>query len=249
MKIIPAIDMRGGRCVRLFQGDYSKETIYGDDPATQALKWEADGAELIHLVDLDGAKAGNLINLDAIGKICASVKIPCELGGGIRTFDDAETAFKLGVSRIILGTAACENPQVAEEFTNRFGPDKIVVGIDAKNGNAAVRGWVETSSVDAFSLARKLYLMGVNRIIYTDIATDGALSGPNLESIRKLCTLLPDCNIIASGGISGPCDIRNLRDLNLDNLEGVIVGKALYDGRAHFAELSKAAAPAAEPGE
>lgn len=241
MKIIPAIDIRGGRCVRLFQGDYSKETVYGDDPAAQARKWESDGAEMIHLVDLDGAKAGNLINLDAIRKICEAVKIPCELGGGIRTFDDAQAAFDLGISRVILGTVACENPQVAEDFTNHFGQDRIVVGIDAKDGDVAIKGWVESSGVDAFALAKKLYLMGVSRIIYTDIATDGALSGPNLKSIDNLCSLLPACRVIASGGVSGVNDITNLMNLQKENLEGVIVGKALYDGRAKYSDLAAAA--------
>lgn len=240
MKIIPAIDMRGGHCVRLFQGDYAQETIYNDNPVEQALKWESDGAELIHLVDLDGAKAGKLVNVESIRKICEAVRIPCEIGGGIRTPDDAKQAFELGVSRVILGTVACENPTVAEAFINRFGEEKIVVGIDAKDGKVAIRGWIETSTVEAMTLAKNLYLLGVSRIIFTDIATDGALKGPNLQSIDTLCELIPDCKIIASGGASGPDDIRALNALRRPNLEGVIVGKALYDGRTSFAELAEA---------
>ena len=241
MNIIPAIDLRGGCCVRLFQGDYSKETIYGENPVEQALKWQEAGADIIHLVDLDGAKAGHIVNKEAIKNICSAVSIPCELGGGIRSIEDAKQAFELGVSRVILGTVACEDPSVAEEFIKQFGTEKVVVGIDAKDGKVAIRGWVETSTVDAFALAQNLYLLGVSRIIYTDIATDGALSGPNLVSVQKLCSLVPDCKIIASGGVSAAEDILHLKQLNMANLEGVIVGKALYDGRATFQELNQAA--------
>ena len=241
MNIIPAIDLRGGCCVRLFQGDYAKETIYGENPVEQALKWQEAGADIIHLVDLDGAKAGHIVNKEAIKNICSAVSIPCELGGGIRSIEDAKQAFELGVSRVILGTVACEDPSVAEEFIKQFGTEKVVVGIDAKNGKVAIRGWVETSTVDAFALAQNLYLLGVSRIIYTDIATDGALSGPNLVSVQKLCSLVPDCKIIASGGVSAAEDILHLKQLNMANLEGVIVGKALYDGRATFQELNQAA--------
>lgn len=237
MKIIPAIDIRGGNCVRLFQGDYAKETVYGTDPAAQAKAWQDAGAEIIHLVDLDGAKAGHPVNLEAIEAICKNVTIPCELGGGIRTLDDAKQVLDLGISRIILGTVACDDPTLAETFINHFGTEKIVLGIDAKNGKVATRGWIETSGTDAFSLAKKLYLFGVSRIIYTDIATDGALCGPNLNAMANLCDLLPECKIIASGGVSGAKDIRDLQALNKENLEGVIVGKALYDGRVTFADL------------
>ncbi len=241
MIIFPAIDLRGGRCVRLFQGDYAKETVYNDDPAGQAEKWSASGAEFLHLVDLDGAKAGSIVNLNAIGSICSRLTIPCELGGGIRTVEEAKKAFDLGVSRVILGTAACENPRIVEEFINEFGSEKVVVGIDAKNGMVATRGWIETSEVTATSLAKKLYLLGVSRIIFTDIATDGALNGPNYESIRHLCELVPDCSIVASGGVSSAQDVAKFTQMQLPNLEGVIVGKALYDGRTTLAELNKAA--------
>ena len=240
MKIIPAIDIRGGNCVRLFQGDYAKETVYGTDPAAQAKAWQDAGAEIIHLVDLDGAKAGHPVNLEAIGAICKAVTIPCELGGGIRTVEDAKAVLDLGISRVILGTVACDNPKLAETFISQFGTEKIVVGIDAKDGKVATRGWVETSSTDAFALARKLYLFGVSRIIYTDIATDGALCGPNLKSVANLCDLIPECNVIASGGVSSAKDIADLNALGKANLEGAIVGKALYDGRVTFADLDTA---------
>ena len=244
MIIFPAIDLRGGRCVRLFQGDYAQETVYGDNPAEQARKWVDSGAEFLHLVDLDGAKKGSLVNGDAVRSICEAVKIPCELGGGIRTVEEAERAFDLGVSRVILGTAACENPRVTEAFTNRFGSDRIVVGIDARNGLVALRGWVETSEIPAFSLAKSLYLLGVNRIIFTDISTDGALKGPNFESVRTLCNLVPDCSIVASGGVTCAEDVKKFASFQLPNLEGVIVGKALFDGRVTVEELKKAAAEA-----
>ena len=240
MKIIPAIDIRGGNCVRLFQGDYAKETVYGTDPAAQAKAWQDAGAEIIHLVDLDGAKAGHPVNLEAIEAICKAVTIPCELGGGIRTVEDAKQVLDLGISRVILGTVACDNPKLAETFISQFGTEKIVVGIDAKDGKVATRGWIETSSTDAFALARKLYLFGVSRIIYTDIATDGALCGPNLKSVANLCDLIPECNVIASGGVSSAKDIADLNALGKVNLEGAIVGKALYDGRVTFADLDTA---------
>lgn len=242
MIIIPAIDMRGGCCVRLFQGDYAKETVYGDNPAAQAIQWEKAGAKIIHLVDLDGAKAGHIVNHDAIRKICAAVETPCELGGGIRNADDAKFAFELGISRVILGTVACENPRLAGELVREFGPDRIVIGIDAKDGKVATRGWIETSSVDAFELAKKLHDdMGVSRIIFTDIATDGAFSGPNLTSVAELCDWIPQCRVIASGGVAAASDAARLVALEKANLEGVIVGKALYDGRTSFAELELAA--------
>ena len=244
MKLCPAIDLLHGNCVRLFQGDYAKETVYESTPADQAAVWEAAGAPLIHLVDLDGAKTGALTNSDAIQSICARVSIPCELGGGIRTVDDAKRAFDLGISRVILGTAVCDDPKIAEDFVNAFGPEKIVAGIDARDGKVATRGWVETSTVEAASLAKTLFLFGIERFIFTDIATDGALKGPNLPFMRNLCEQLPDCRIIASGGVSSPGDVRGLVSLNCANLEGAIVGKALYDGRTTYAELLTAAGDA-----
>ena len=242
MLIIPAIDIRGGKCVRLFQGDYRKETVYGEDPAEQALRWEKEGAHIIHLVDLDGAKEGHPVNLEAVRNICASVDIPCEIGGGIRTEQDAELLFKAGVSRVILGTVACENPELAGRFVKTFGPEKVVVGIDARNGRVAVRGWLETSGIEAGALAVKMAECGVSRIIFTDIATDGAFTGPSLKPTGALCRLVPSCRIIASGGVSCAEDAAKLAALKLPNLEGVIVGKALYDARTTYRELAEAAA-------
>lgn len=241
MLIIPAIDIRGGKCVRLFQGDYNRETVYGDSPAEQAVRWEKEGAHIIHLVDLDGAKAKQPVNLDAVREICSAVHIPCELGGGIRTLEDARKAFDAGVYRIILGTVACENPKLAKEFVSEFTAERIVVGIDARGGCVAVNGWLENSGVDAYELVLTLQEMGVTRFIYTDIATDGALSGPNCDAIAALCSRVPRCGVISSGGISSARDITALRELRKDNLEGAIVGKALYDGKTTYRELEGAA--------
>lgn len=237
MLIIPAIDIRNGKCVRLVQGDYSRETVYSDSPSEQAMKWQDGGAKFIHLVDLDGAKAGNIVNLDAVAKICRTVKVPTELGGGIRTVGDAEKALAAGVSRVIIGTTACENPELVSEMINKFGAEKIVIGIDAKNGKAAVKGWLESSGIDAVELAVSMAKLGVKKIIYTDISTDGMLSGPNLKATSALCDKVPSCGIISSGGISCADNIKRLMELERPNLEAVIVGKALYDGRVSLKEL------------
>jgi len=241
MLIFPAIDMRNGHCVRLFRGDYNQETVYGDSPADQAAVWEKEGAPLIHLVDLDGAKAGAPVNVESIRKICETVSIPCELGGGIRSEKDAETVFALGISRVILGTAACENMDLVRSFLRNFGPEKVVVGIDARDGLVALRGWLETSAVKALDLAAKMVDLGVRRIIFTDIATDGAFTGPSIGPTLKLCQAVPQCRIIASGGVSSDADAGKLAALKQDNLEGVIVGKALYDGRVTYQALVAAA--------
>ncbi|MBO4649256.1 MAG: 1-(5-phosphoribosyl)-5-[(5-phosphoribosylamino)methylideneamino]imidazole-4-carboxamide isomerase [Lentisphaeria bacterium] len=241
MLIFPAIDMRNGHCVRLFRGDYNRETVYGDSPADQAAVWQREGAPLIHLVDLDGAKAGHPVNVDSIRKICETVSIPCELGGGIRTEQDAEQVFSLGISRVILGTAACENQELIRSFIARFGAERVVVGIDARDGMVALRGWLETSSVKALDLALRVVELGVRRIIFTDIATDGAFTGPSIGPTSELCRTVPQCRIIASGGVSSAEDAGRLAALKLDNLEGVIVGKALYDGRTTYRALTEAA--------
>ena len=241
MLIFPAIDMRNGNCVRLFRGDYNQETVYGDSPAAQAAVWEKEGAPLIHLVDLDGAKAGHPVNVESIRKICERVSIPCELGGGIRTEKDAELVFSLGISRVILGTAACEDPDLLWRFIRKFGAEKVVAGIDARDGMVALRGWLETSSVKALDLARSMAELGVRRIIFTDIATDGAFTGPSIGPTSELCRAVPQCRIIASGGVSAAEDAGRLAALKLDNLEGVIVGKALYDGRTTYRALTAAA--------
>jgi phosphoribosylformimino-5-aminoimidazole carboxamide ribotide isomerase len=241
MIIFPAIDIRGGKCVRLLQGDYNRETVYSENPAEQAELWQKQGGRFLHLVDLDGAREGHPVNLKTVKAICEKIEIPCELGGGIRTYDDATRVLDLGVARIILGTAACDSPTLVEQLIEKLGAEKIVIGIDARDGKAAIKGWLESSGRDAVELAVKFSETGVKRIIYTDISTDGMLKGPNLEAVAKLCDRIPEGRIIASGGVSRPRDIKNLKALEKANLEGAIVGKALYDGRTSLKELSIAA--------
>ena len=240
MQIFPAIDMRNGRCVRLFRGDYNQETVYELSPADQSVIWQQEKAPLIHLVDLDGAKAGHVVNLPSLAEICSRVSIPCEVGGGVRCEKDAEELFRLGIHRVILGTAACENMDLIRNFIRSFGADRVVVGIDARDGFVALRGWIETSKVKALDLAKQVADLGVKRIIFTDIATDGAFTGPSIGPTSALCEAVPECKIIASGGVSSEEDITNLARLPYSNLEGVIVGKALYDGRTTYAKLLNA---------
>ncbi len=239
MIILPAIDIRDGKCVRLLQGDYDKETIYADNPVTQAKKWENEGGEIIHLVDLDGAKEGFSVNLSIIKNICNTVNIPCELGGGIRSIQNIKDMLDAGVSRVILGTIALKNPAIVKKAIEKFGAEKIVVGIDAKDGMVAINGWRETTNTKALSIAKEFVAMGLERIIYTDIATDGMMQGPNFAEIATLCDTVPSCKIIASGGVSSVENVIKLKELNKVNLEGAIVGKALYDGSVSLEELLK----------
>lgn len=228
MIIFPAIDLRGGKCVRLIQGDFDKETVYSDDPQATALRWQSCGAKFLHVVDLDGARAGSPQNLDAIKKILDAVAIPIEVGGGIRTLDDAEKLLSLGVRRVILGSVAVENPALVAEAVQRFG-DKIVVGIDAKGGFVATHGWEKSSQVKVGDLAKKIVAAGVKTIIYTDISKDGMLSGVNAEIFAELAKI-SGAQIVASGGVRSIEDIRALKAVESDGVVGVIVGKAIYTG-------------------
>ncbi|MBQ6005542.1 MAG: 1-(5-phosphoribosyl)-5-[Selenomonadaceae bacterium] len=225
MIIFPAIDLRGGKCVRLIQGDFDKETVYSDDPQATALKWQNLGAKFLHVVDLDGARAGSPQNIDAIKKILAAIKIPIEVGGGIRTLNDAEKLLNLGVRRVILGSVAVENISLVEAAAKKFG-DKIVVGIDARNGFVATHGWEKSSAVKADELAKKIVAAGVKTIIYTDISKDGMLSGVNAETFAEL-QKFSGAEIIASGGVKS---IEDIRALKAAKISGVIVGKAIYTG-------------------
>ena len=229
MIIFPAIDLRGGKCVRLIQGDFDRETVYSDDPQATALKWQAAGAKFLHVVDLDGAKAGSPQNLDAIKKMLAAIKIPIEVGGGIRTLDDVEKILSLGVRRVILGSVAVENPVLVEEAVKNFGVEKIVVGIDARGGFVAVHGWEKSSTVTTGELAKKIVAAGVNTIIFTDISKDGMLSGVNADIFAELAKI-SGAQIIASGGVRSIEDIRALKSREADGVAGVIVGKAIYTG-------------------
>ena len=228
MIIFPAIDLRGGKCVRLIQGDFDKETVYSDDPTKTALRWQTAGAKFLHVVDLDGAKVGSPQNLSAIIKILDAVKIPIEVGGGIRTLDDAEKLLSLGVRRVILGSVAVENISLVTEAVEKFG-DRIVVGIDARGGFVAVHGWKDSSQVTVGELAKKIVAAGVKTIIYTDIARDGMLSGVNAATFANLAKF-SGAQVVASGGVGSLDDIRALKARESDGVAGVIVGKAIYTG-------------------
>jgi phosphoribosylformimino-5-aminoimidazole carboxamide ribotide isomerase len=241
MIIIPAIDILGGKCVRLFQGNYNKETVYNDDPVGMAKKWQNEGGKIIHLVDLDGARDGVPVNIDIIRNICNNVDVPCELGGGIRNIEYADKALDAGVARVILGTAAIENKELVDELLKKYGAEKVVIGIDAKNGYVSVKGWLEDSNIKAVDLAVKLSKKGIIRFIYTDIARDGALIGPNYDAVKDFCSAVPECKVIASGGVGSEIHVEKLMILNkyYPNIEGVIVGKALYDGKVSMSSLSQ----------
>jgi phosphoribosylformimino-5-aminoimidazole carboxamide ribotide isomerase len=237
--VFPAIDIRDGKCVRLIQGNYDKQITYSDNPSSQAAIWEKEGAKFLHLVDLDGAKQGHPVNLKTVESITSTIKIPCQLGGGIRTIEDAELAFKAGVERIIIGTAACENPEFVEDLVQKFSHEKIVIGIDAKNGKASIRAWLKDTNLKATDLAAEFARKGINRFIYTDIATDGMLSGPNYAAISEFSDAVPGAKIIASGGVGTNNDIIKILNLAKKNIEGVIVGKALYDGKLILSDVMK----------
>ena len=228
MNLLPAIDLMGGEVVRLRRGLATEKTVYSSDPVAFAKKWEDSGADWLHLVDLDAAFSGEPRNLDAVEKICAAVHIPCELGGGMRDADKIQSAIDAGVDRVILGTKACQSPEAIAGLCTRFGGQHLAVGIDANNGLVAVKGWTETTATKASDLALAAQKAGIGTIIYTDIATDGMLEGPNFAELEKLLALL-DCNLIASGGVSCPEDLVRLAAM--PRLHGAIIGKALYDGR------------------
>jgi len=228
MILLPAIDIMGGAVVRLKRGLASEITHYSSEPVEFAKKWQDSGADWLHLVDLDAAFSGEPRNMAVIEKICASVDIPCELGGGMRNDFNVSAAFAAGVSRVIIGTKACESIDYVAEMCAEFGGDRIAVGIDANNGKVAVKGWTETTQTDAIDLAIAVEKAGAGTIIYTDIATDGMLEGPNFAEMAKLLKLV-NCQVIASGGVSSADDLRELA--RMPGLYGAIIGKALYDGR------------------
>jgi len=239
MIIFPAIDLRNGRCVRLLRGEASEETVYHDDPAVPAQKWKDEGAKWLHVVDLDGAFSGESSNLEAMAKILSIGGMQVQLGGGLRTEDSIKTALDLGVSRVIVGTRACNEPQWTADLVSKFGPESIVVGIDARDGMVATKGWVETTEVSATDLARRLMQLGISRIIHTDIATDGAMKGPNLVAQASMAQAMAEGKLIASGGVTKPKDLEKLSELavRFPNIEGVIVGKALYENTISLQEV------------
>ena len=234
MVIFPAIDIRGGKCVRLFKGDFAQETVFSDKPEEMAAKWEAQGGKFLHLVDLDGALAGKSVNLDVVKKIVDTVSIPVELGGGIRTMENIDEVLSLGVQRVILGSVAVKNPALVKEACQKYG-DRVVVGIDAKDGIVAVDGWGVSGDVEVTDLAKEMAKAGVKTIIYTDISRDGTLSGVNVEATARLARE-SGIKVVASGGVKSLDDIKALLPYEKDGIEGVIVGKSIYTGSLDLQE-------------
>jgi phosphoribosylformimino-5-aminoimidazole carboxamide ribotide isomerase len=236
MQIWPAIDLRGGNCVRLVQGDYRQETVFGTDPAAMARRWVAAGAPCLHLVDLDGARDGRWVNREAVAAITAAVDVPSELGGGIRDESTIRDLLALGLSRLVIGTKALKDPVWLRAMCRQF-PDRLAVGIDARNGRVATEGWLDVSDVAATELARAVAEEPIAAIIYTDIAKDGMLGGPNLEAMAEMrqAVRVP---VVASGGVTTAEDVRQLACLGLD---GCIIGRALYEGTLTLADAIAAA--------
>ncbi|MBI9020742.1 MAG: 1-(5-phosphoribosyl)-5-[(5-phosphoribosylamino)methylideneamino]imidazole-4-carboxamide isomerase [Verrucomicrobia bacterium] len=240
MTIIPAIDLKSGNCVRLRQGLANEETVYSDSPVEMAKHWVKEGGEFLHVVDLDGAFEGRPVHVDALRGICAAINIPVEIGGGIRTDEDIETLLTTGVTRVILGTRACEHPEELARLVVKFGGERIAVGIDARDGKVQTKGWVETTDVIAVDLAKQVDAAGVGTIIYTDTSRDGMMDGVNAFEMGKICSAVK-CEVVASGGVSTIEDIKRLAALNCANLTGAIVGKALYEETVSIKQLAKAA--------
>jgi phosphoribosylformimino-5-aminoimidazole carboxamide ribotide isomerase len=231
VQLYPAIDLRGGQCVRLRQGDYNQETVFSDDPAATARRWVEAGATALHLVDLDGAKQGRPVNGAVVRRIVETSGVTCQLGGGLRSEDDVRAAFDWGVTRVILGTRALQDPEWLESLCRRY-PSKIVLGIDAKRGQAATDGWLTVSTRSAIDLARQCATWPLAAIVYTDINRDGMLEGPNFDALAEMDQAVP-LPIIASGGVTTLDDVQRLDALGLD---GCIIGRALYEGRIDLAK-------------
>ncbi len=234
MEIIPAIDLLNGKCVRLNQGNYNEVTNFNSDPVKQAQIWESQGAKRLHLVDLDGAKTGEPINDRTIKEIKKSITIPIQLGGGIRSVDRAKELFAIGIDRIILGTIAIESPELVKDLSRKF-PKRVAVGIDAREGMVATRGWLTQSEISSLDLAKRLNDLELAGIISTDIATDGTLKGPNVQALREIAEISIN-PVIASGGIGSIADLISLTDLENKGIQGIIVGRALYDGSIDLKE-------------
>ncbi len=241
MILYPAIDLKDGACVRLLRGDMARATVYADDPAAQARSFAQAGCQWLHVVDLDGAFAGRPVNRNAIEAIVAAVDVPIQLGGGVRDRATLEAWLAAGISRVVLGTAAVRDPAFVEAACASH-PGRVAVGIDARGGRAAVDGWAETSDVPALDLARRAAEAGAAAIVYTDIARDGALEGPNLAATRAIAQAV-DIPVIASGGVAGLGDLAALKALEGDGVAGVIVGRAFYDGRIDPADEVQLKAP------
>jgi len=238
--VLPSVDIRGGRCVRLIQGDADRERVYGGDPVAAALRWQDAGAPWLHVVDLDGAFGGRPANDALIGSLIAALRVPVEVGGGIRDLATIVRYLDAGAARVILGTAAVASPELLREACVRFG-DRIAVGLDARAGAVVTEGWVTKGGEAALEAAVRVIAAGAARIIYTDTSRDGMLGGPNLDALEEVLRVAA-VPVIASGGVSSADDVRRLRTLEDRGLEGVIVGRALYEGRVRLEDLLAAAA-------
>ena len=234
MEIIPAIDLLDGKCVRLTQGRFDQVTVFSDDPVEMARKWEAEGAPRLHLVDLNGSRLGEPQEAKTIEAIAAAVKIPVQLGGGIRTIESARRMLEAGVQRVIVGTSAALDAKLAEQLFAELG-DRMILGVDAKEGLVAIKGWEKTTSEGAVEFARRMQALGAQRVIYTDVSRDGMLQGANIAAMQQMVRDL-DIPVIASGGVSSLDDIRRLKSLEADGLEGAILGRALYTGALTLAD-------------
>jgi phosphoribosylformimino-5-aminoimidazole carboxamide ribotide isomerase len=228
--VIPSIDIKDGKCVRLVQGVPGTGEVYSGDPVQVAILWRGENAKMLHVVDLDGALEGKMKNLETIEKIILSVEIPIQVGGGIRTLEQARELFRVGAARVVLSTAAIEDPDLMKKLMADFGPRKVVVAIDAKDGIVQKRGWQEDSGIEAVSLGLNVKLLGVERVLYTDIARDGTLTGPNFSAIKAFA-VKTGLKVTASGGVSGYQDLRKLQELEPYGIDSVIVGRALYENR------------------
>lgn len=239
MLIIPAIDLKGGKCVRLLRGEMNAETVYGDDPVAIGRRWVEQGARYLHVVDLDGAVSGRAVNGAAITALCRALPIPLEVGGGVRTVARATELFDSGVDRVIFGTAALADPEIVAEACRRF-PGRVAVGIDAREGNVAVQGWTETSNTTALALAQQVEALGACRVIYTDISRDGTQEGVNVAATRAVAQAIR-IPVTASGGVGSLDHLHALRAAGVPSIDAVIIGRALYTGAVQLPEAIRAA--------
>jgi phosphoribosylformimino-5-aminoimidazole carboxamide ribotide isomerase len=236
MEVIPSIDIRGGKCVRLYQGDYDRETVYDEDPVAVADRWQAAGARTLHVVDLDGARSGQAANFELIEAIAGRLRIELQVSGGVRTLDDAARRLAAGARRVVFGTIAVREPDVVSAAVRRWG-DAVAVGIDARDGKATTDGWRNAAAIDALALARDMVARGVSRIIYTDIAVDGTLTQPNYAAMAEMAVEARPAAVVASGGVA---TIDHLRELGRTGVVGTIVGRSLYAGTLDLAEAIRA---------
>ncbi len=240
MLIYPAIDLKDGQCVRLIQGKVEHKIVYSDDPGAIARQFAESGAEFIHVVDLDGAFEGVSRNREAIAQIAAAVDIPFQVGGGIRSFEDVKATLEMGAARVIIGTKALKDPDFITELLDRHGPAHIVLGIDAHDGMVAVEGWVKKSDMNAVDFGQQMRLLGIEQAVYTDITKDGLLTGPNFEATKEMAQKT-GLKIIASGGVSSLDDVKRLKSLEKYGVNGIIIGKAIYDERLDLKEAIRVA--------